>query len=378
MARGEGTRPLNRVDILYRVIKVSSQIRELSSVLEILMDHLIELLGAERGFIMLYNSDTGVLEFRTARNMTKGDLYASDFQVSRSIVFHCYEHGTSLLTSNAQTDSRFQEASSIRELGLRSVICAPLPSPEGPLGVLYVDNRARLGAFHKDDLTFLESFASQAAGVIDRANLQTQHDRVRELFGRYVASSVVDEILNHPGQALMAHRKRVTVMFSDLRGFSRVAEVTEPSILLGFLNDHFQVMTAIIYQHDGTVLSFMGDGLLAVFGAPLDIVQPEAQAVTAAQAMITSALERQIRIGVGLSTGEAVIGDLGTPEHRNYTVIGDVVNTAARLEKLTKAKGEAILTDQPTAHSSKQPFRSLGEVHLDGRSQPIEIFTPRS
>lgn len=368
--------PMDRVETLNRVVKVVNSVRDLDSVLEILMDHLIELFGAERGFIMLVDNESGALEFRTARNFTRQALYDSDFQVSRSIVFRCFGSGEALLTSNAQDDARFNDAVSIKEFGLRSVICAPLANEEGPIGVLYADNRARLGAFEEDDLSFLENFAGQASVVLSRARLQAESDRVRDLFSRYVAEPVVEQILARPDAALTAHRKRVTVMFSDLRGFSRISEQIGPTELLEFLNSHFEATTEIIHQHGGTLLSFMGDGLLAVFGAPLDLERQESQAIAAAREMVRDAMERKVRIGVGLATGEAVLGDLGTPRRREYTVLGDVVNTAARLEKLTKEKGESILCDEETYRCGGSRGESLGAAILDGKQSRVLIFAP--
>lgn len=367
---------MDRVETLNRVVKVVNSVRDLDSVLEILMDHLIELFGAERGFIMLVDNESGALEFRTARNFTRQALYDNEFQVSRSIVFRCFGSGEALLTSNAQDDARFGDAVSIKEFGLRSVICAPLMGEDGPIGVLYADNRARLGAFEDDDLHFLENFAGQAATVLSRASLQADRDRVRDLFSRYVAESVVEQILARPDAALAANRKRVTVMFSDLRGFSRISEQVQPAELLEFLNTHFEATTEIIHRHGGTLLSFMGDGLLAVFGAPLDLAAQEAKAIAAAREMVRDALERKVRIGVGLATGDAVLGDLGTTHRRDYTVIGDVVNTAARLEKLTKEKGEAVLCDEETYRCGGGDGEMLGRANLDGKQTPVLIFAP--
>ena len=239
------------------------------------MDCVIELFGAERGFIMLVDSESGALEFRTARNFSRQALYDNEFQVSRSIVFRSFGMGEPVLTSNAQADDRFSEAMSIKEYGLRSVMCAPLSAEDGPIGVIYADNRIRLGAFEDEDLSFLETFAAQASSVLVRARIAADRDRVQDLFSRYVSEPVVQQILARPDLALRANRKRVTVMFSDLRGFSRISEQKEPDELLEFLNEHFEATTEIILEHEGTLLSYMGDGLLAVFGAPLDLEEME-------------------------------------------------------------------------------------------------------
>ena len=369
--------PMDRVEILKRVVKVTHSVRDLDNVLEILMVHVIELFGAERGFIMLVDSNTGALEFRTARNFSKEDLYDTDFQVSRSIVFRSFGSGEMVLTSNAQDDDRFSDALSIKEYGLRSVMCAPLVDDDGSIGVIYADNRVRLGAFEEDDLSFLETFAAQASSVLVRARITADRDRVHDLFSRYVSEPVVQQILARPDLALTANRKRVTVMFSDLRGFSRISEELEPDQLLEFLNEHFEATTEIILEHGGTLLSYMGDGLLAVFGAPLDMERQEQSAILAAREMVQDAMERQIRIGVGIATGDAVLGDLGTTRRREYTVIGDVVNTAARLEKLTKEKGESVLCDAETYRcSGLDGGESLGQAALDGKQSAVEVVAP--
>lgn len=368
---------MDRVEILKRVVKVTHSVRDLDNVLEILMDHVIELFGAERGFIMLVDSNTGALEFRTARNFSKEDLYDTDFQVSRSIVFRSFGSGEMVLTSNAQDDDRFSDALSIKEYGLRSVMCAPLVDDDGSIGVIYADNRVRLGAFEEDDLSFLETFAAQASSVLVRARITADRDRVHDLFSRYVSEPVVQQILARPDLALTANRKRVTVMFSDLRGFSRISEELEPDQLLEFLNEHFEATTEIILEHGGTLLSYMGDGLLAVFGAPLDMERQEQSAILAAREMVQDAMERQIRIGVGIATGDAVLGDLGTTRRREYTVIGDVVNTAARLEKLTKEKGESVLCDAETYRcSGLDGGEFLGQAALDGKQSAVEVVAP--
>ena len=369
--------PMDRVEILKRVVKVTHSVRDLDNVLEILMVHVIELFGAERGFIMLVDSNTGALEFRTARNFSKEDLYDTDFQVSRSIVFRSFGSGEMVLTSNAQDDDRFSDALSIKEYGLRSVMCAPLVDDDGSIGVIYADNRVRLGAFEEDDLSFLETFAAQASSVLVRARITADRDRVHDLFSRYVSEPVVQQILARPDLALTANRKRVTVMFSDLRGFSRISEELEPDQLLEFLNEHFEATTEIILEHGGTLLSYMGDGLLAVFGAPLDMERQEQSAILAAREMVQDAMERQIRIGVGIATGDAVLADLGTTRRREYTVIGDVVNTAARLEKLTKEKGESVLCDAETYRcSGLDGGESLGQAALDGKQSAVEVVAP--
>ncbi|MBI3926179.1 MAG: GAF domain-containing protein [Armatimonadetes bacterium] len=369
--------PADRLQTLARVIRVVNSLSDLDAVLEVLMDHLIELLGAERGFIMLVDRETGALEFTTARNFTKENLYHEEFQVSRSIVFRVFGTRQPVLTSNAQADERFQAAPSIQEYGLRAVMCAPMIDVRGQaLGVLYVDNRLRLGAFEEEDMEFMGTFAHEAAAVLERTRLSQERNRIRELFGRYVSPAVVEQILARPGEALAAERRRVTVMFSDMRGFSSLAESTPPDRLLQILNEYYEDMAEIIFAYKGTLLSFLGDGLLAVFGAPLPLPGQESCAVSCAREMLRRVRERnRFRIGIGLATGDAVVGDLGTTRRREYTVIGDAVNTAARLEKLTKEKGFPLLMDEETWSSScLEGAIRLGRSHLSGKQRPVVVW----
>lgn len=366
--------PSDRLDTLFRVIRVVRSIPDLDSVLEVLMDHLLELLGAERGFIMLM--DEGLLAFRKARNFTKEDLFGDDFQVSRSIVYQVFHSGQAVLTSNAQEDERFQAAPSVQAFGLRAIMCAPIATASAKLGVLYVDNSMQMGAFEEEDRQFLQTFADQAATALERGRLADESRRVRELFSRYVSPHAVDEILARPSEALTAVRRRVTVMMSDLRGFSAMSERLPPDELLHQLNEYYEEMGEVIFSFDGTLLSFLGDGILAVFGAPLAAEGQEQRAIWCARQMVQRAWEsKKMRMGVGLATGEAVMGDLGSARQRVYTVIGDPVNTAARLEKLTKTKNHPVLCDTETYRGSGLADGwELGAAQLAGKTQAVTVW----
>ncbi len=369
--------PSDRLHILSRVIRIVRTLTGLEDILEVLMDHLIELLGAERGFIMLRDPNTNALRFTTARNFSKQNLYDEEYQVSRSIVYKVVQTKRPLLTSNAQQDARFQQATSIQAFGIRAVLCAPILDRSSEcIGVMYVDNRIRLGAFQEEDLEFLDTFAHQAASALENARLREEQKRIRNLFERYVSPQVVEEILTRPSSELIATRRRVTVMFIDIRSFSSLAEKTPPDELLKMLNGYYSELADIIFRHRGTVLSFLGDGLLAVFGAPLPLPQQETQAVVCAQRMIERIKERAVfKVGIGIATGEAVIGDLGTPHRREYTVIGDPVNIAARLEKLTKEKCLPILMDDATWKGSGMTGGiPLGTAYLTGKQNPVELW----
>lgn len=368
--------PVDRLKTLARVVHITAHLSDLTALQEILMDHLVELVGAERGFLMLVEPESGALEFCTARNFSKESLFESEFQVSRSIIFETFQRREPVLTSNAQTDERFLSSVSVQELGLRAVMCAPIVVEDDAIGVLYVDNRLRLGAFEPEDLEFLKTFADQAAASIHRARLTQEKNRLAQLFSRYVSPEVVGELLARPHDALTARRRRVTVMFLDLRGFSAMSEQMPPGELLQVLNDYYEGLLEVLFAYRGTILSFLGDGLLAVFGAPLPMECQEAKAIQCARNLIQLGESRGgLRFGVGMATGDAVVGDLGGSQRRDYTVVGDPVNTAARLEKLTKSKGVAVLVDDETYRSSGLTGgTNLGTELLAGKSNPVTLW----
>src|SRR6185436_13355402 len=194
-------------------------------------------------------------------------------------------------------------------------------------------------------------------------------------FAGTVSPQVLREILAGrivPGQA---DRKRACVLFSDIRGFTKRGEAMPPERLVAMLNRYFSVMSEVVHKHHGTVDKFIGDGLMAIFGAPQELERPERNALDAAQEMIerlaevNAELARQgeepLRIGIGLHSGEIVVGHIGSRERHNYTAIGDVVNVAARLEGLSKTVGHLIVCS-PT-------LVSLGEKPVAGHS-PQEIY----
>jgi class 3 adenylate cyclase len=185
-----------------------------------------------------------------------------------------------------------------------------------------------------------------------------------------------------PGQA---DRKRACVLFSDIRGFTKRGEGMQPERLVSMLNQYFSAMAEVVHKHHGTVDKFIGDGLMAFFGAPEPLASPERNAFEAAQEMllrlaeVNAELARQgedpLKIGIGLHSGEIVVGHIGSRERHNYTAIGDVVNVASRLEGLTKSAGAVIICSRTVAEALGFPpaLSSLGEKPIAGHS-PQEVF----
>ena len=209
---------------------------------------------------------------------------------------------------------------------------------------------------------------------------------LRAAFAQYVSRSLVERIVANPAAArLGGERREMTVMFSDIRGFSRIAESLPPEQLADFLNEYLTPMTAIVLERDGTLDKYIGDAVMAMWNAPVDVGDHAARACDAALAMQAALwpLNRAwaargkptIHIGVGINTGPMSVGNMGSEARFDYTVLGDAVNLAARLEPLTKEYGVDILCGEATAAAAKGfVFRELGRVRTKGKDQAARIF----
>jgi adenylate cyclase len=214
--------------------------------------------------------------------------------------------------------------------------------------------------------------------------------KVKQLFSRYVARNVYDQLLADPSRAkLGGTRRHMTVLFSDMRGFTAFTEKGKPEDIVSQLNDYFTRMVKVLFEHQGTLDKFVGDMVMALFGAPLDDEDHAEHAVQTALAMVRAldvlnaewqsfGLPR-LDIGIGINSGDMVAGNIGSEAIMSYTVIGDAVNLGARLESLNKEYGTRIIISESTRTLLKGQYdiRPLGSVTVKGRSQPVAIFEVR-
>jgi adenylate cyclase len=217
---------------------------------------------------------------------------------------------------------------------------------------------------------------------------QRERARVRSLFDRYVSSAAIDQMLSQPDSyALSGQRREMTIMFSDIRGFTSLSEQLTPDQVVEILNHYLGVMTEIVFKHEGAIDKFEGDAILAIWNAPLEVKDHPTKAIQCAIEMAHRLSEMQqewaatgqrvLRNGIGINTGMCFVGNIGSAQRMDYTVIGDTVNLAARLEALTKEVGVQILFTRETRDKLTEDIRSrfVASATVKGREKPVEIYT---
>jgi len=217
--------------------------------------------------------------------------------------------------------------------------------------------------------------------------------RVRFLFGRFVPEPVVDQLLAREDASggIAGVRQESTVLFCDLRGFTTFAESAEPELVIDVLNTYLGEMSDAILGHDGTVVSYLGDGIMAVFGSPVEREDHAVQALAAAEELLAVRLPRlnawlaerdlpPFRLGVGLNSGAVMSGTVGSERRMEYAAVGDTTNVAARLQAATKGTPHALFVSQTTwdrlDDQSRERLAPAGEQAVTGRGQPVAVYAP--
>jgi len=376
----DGARLLKLLSDVGRTLVGTQPIGE---VLDHVLDLAFESTQANRALLLLYDEATQQLVPRFARHR---GIAPGSTRISRAILDQVLDQRVSILAMNAQVDPRLDYSQSIKALDIRSLMCAPLWHEAEIIGILYVDN-PQSHRFTVADLDLFTAFSNYAAVAIAQGRLTSrirEETRRRERLERYHSPAVVDRILSGDTEVdapFVAQERDLTVLFADIVGFTTIAE-GRPQEVAVLLNAFFTRMADAIFQHEGTLDKFIGDSVLAVFGAPLELPNHALSAVRSAQSMerALKALNEErpdqtLQMRIAIHTGVALVGDIGSPKRREYTVLGDVVNTAARIEQSIAGAGQIVITRATRDRLGGQvATRALGEVQLRGRTERVEVF----
>ncbi|HHQ49708.1 MAG TPA: FHA domain-containing protein [Acidobacteria bacterium] len=376
-------------EVLAQVAKVLLQVEELHPVLEKVMDLVFAHLKVDRGFIVLYDEVGGEprLELWRARKLEDGE--EPEVPISRTILDMVTSKKVALLTHDAQADQRFEAGRSIRIHQIRSAMCVPLWHLDQVIGVIYVDSPLHVGSFSTGDLDLLTALANYAAIAIEQARLRERiksEQLVRQRLERYHSPAVIEAVLSGPEHGTPPVMSRETsILFADIVGFTSRCESLPPEEVSAFLNQFFSLAAEAIFQYGGTLDKFIGDAVMAFFGAPLPQPDHAERAVRAAIALSRALSEwnrersleglEPVEVRTAIHSGPVVVGDIGSATRVDYTGLGNTVNVAARLEEFVATPGLIVLgetTQAAVAHIF--PTEHLGNVQLKGLTRKIAAY----
>jgi adenylate cyclase len=406
-----------RLTLLLEISKAFTRVVTVDALLEKLLEFTFRLLDVDQGAILLL--DNAEAEISTAATLTGADLSLSDLRVARSrvrpgavehpvpmaLAHTALEERMALLSDNPETDGdkpNEEQASTLgasAASGSRSVICAPLLGGEGRvMGVLYVESGRELpstamrGDAHRvdeDDLEFLVALAGIGAVALENllfAERSRQDAVIRGNFERFFAPHLAARIAAAPGALRVGgERRQVAVLFTDIRGFTPLAARLTPDATARLLTEYFSEMAECVFKHGGTLDKFIGDAVMAQWGAPLSEPDDADRALDAALEMLRAVVrlnqrwEREgrpgLEVGLGLNYGEVFAGYLGSERRLEYTIIGDVVNTASRLCEV--AQGGELLVTPAVKAACTRPHALVphAPLSLPGRDGPLPVFS---
>ena len=376
--------------VLTKVAETLIAVRPVEEVLHQVMDIVFDHINADRGFLMLTDEHDPSKLIPMVIQHRKQGTDQGKITISKTIADKCIKERVSILTSDAMVDSRFTAGDSIRFHGIRSACCAPLWNKEEVIGIIFIDSLMLTNCFTLNDLDMLTALANYAAVAVERARLNQKivaEEKKRERLGRFLSPQVTNRILatsESQGMALgLPEVKDVSVLFADIVGFTSMSEKMSPSAVALLLNDYLGRMTDVIFKHEGTLDKYIGDAIMAVYGAPLDMDDHCVRAIRSAIEMRDRLNEfnaerkegPQLKIRIGINSGKAVAGEIGSINKKEYTVLGDTVNTASRLES-SVAKPMMIVVGENTYEAAKDQFefKSLGKATLKGKEREVAVY----
>ncbi|MDQ3280316.1 MAG: FHA domain-containing protein [Acidobacteriota bacterium] len=373
--------------VLVQVARAMLQSDDLNSLLNTVMDMVFKYLPVERGLIILFD-EAG----EPVPKLTKfiDGAEAQDIPISRTILKMVAEQQVALMTSNALEDARLLGGKSIAIHGIRSAMCVPLWNRNHVIGAMQVDSPIHIGHFTEEDLDLITALANFAAVAVERAQLAEkieQERKIRSKMERYHSPAVIDEIVKGAAAADGddVRTADVSILFADISGFTTVSETKKPEEVASFLSNFFSAAVDAIFAYGGTLDKFIGDAVMAFFGAPIPQDDHADRAIQAGLMLMERVnvwnAEREaaglppVRIRIGINSGPAVVGNVGTEKRVDYTVLGSSVNIASRLESGVAKPGQLVIS-QNTLERVIGSFTTepLGEFALKGLQQKMPVF----
>ncbi len=353
-------RDYERLRIGHELARAVGSELDLDKLLPKILDKAFELVGADRGVILLMD-DKAKLQPRYVK--TRSGKSDPNITLSNTVMNEVVNNKAAVLSSDATMDSRFNNAHSIIMQGIRSTMTLPLLHSTELLGIIHLDSLFTSNAFTEKDLQICTGMAAQAAIAIQNARLASRIEKeaqTRAQIGKLVPAAVVEQVLK--GELKIergGQQNEVTMLFSDIRGFTSMSHGKPAQEIVNTLNEYFEVMVDVLFKYGGTLDKFVGDEIIGLFGAPIRLDDAPFKAVACALAMLQGLAEfnrtraseglSSIDIGIGINTGNVITGSIGSTRALQYTAIGDPMNVASRLCNKAE-KGQIIVSEDTYRH----------------------------
>lgn len=351
--------------IIRDIDKIRDTIKDFDLMIKSVLNETVKFIDAEVAFFILHDGEKVSMQF-AGKSEHSGII----------------KKNKKVITEFAEESLEKGELIHKRELSpeLNNGIAVPIILEEDKQGIIGVLN-SREQQFTRYDKDIMLLISAQ----IDSAIFEDfEKKQIKNIFKRYVAEEVMEEMLKNPDAYLKTIKQEITVLFSDLRGFTSMSEKLKAEDVVDILNEHFEVMTEIILKHKGTLDKFVGDEIMAVFGAPIYYEGHALRAVKVAlemqeaQKKLTRKWKKKynvdVEIGIGINTGEAIIGNIGSKDRMDYTAIGDTVNVGARL--CSKADGGQTIISSRAYEEVRKSVRvnKLEALELKGKAKPQQVY----
>lgn len=366
------------INLLYRISEDMSACLDMRVIAELVLKEARNIIESTQGSVLLVDPESKQLTTLAQFGEVPSPL--SNLSIDRGILGYVLSTGVAEVINDIEHDSRLTQSDRFN----KALICSPLKRRNEVFGMIWIGHAEPID-YRAADLKLLTALASQAANAMENArlhNYQLQEQRIKSNLERYMSPQLVKAIIDNKEESLLkTGKKELVMLFSDIRDFTAQCEMLEPETMVEYLNIYFTHMVDVIFGYGGTVNKFVGDMIVCMFGAPAPLEESEKKAIETAIAMQECLqsipvpwIRDNFKTGIGISSGEVVVGNIGARQHVDYTAIGDKVNTGSRLQAI--AKGGQILVDRTIYDRTIDQFnfKEVGLVNVKGKAQTVEVF----
>jgi len=370
----------NQLSILYEMSSVLNTIMNVDELFKLALEFIKKGVKCDRGYVLMREHGEIKCKYKSDPRDT--------LVISRTIANKVMNDQIGIITLDAGEDDRFESSKSISEFSITSTMCVPVWIKEKAVGLLYLDNSISHRRFQEEDLHFLTAFASQLSLSLEKIHfIETikNEEKVRNQLNRYLSPDVVKTMLNNPEKTrLGGERTEVVVLFADIRNFTHLSQTIPVDLLVNIINEYFSCLVSIVFKHKGTIDKFIGDEIMAVFGAPISYKDNELRAVNTAVCIQKKMTELrkdwhikfgvEFLIGIGISSGLVIAGNVGSEERMDYTIMGNPVNFASRICDI--APGDEIWVSEEVTRKCRNRINTdeLEPVSIKGFDKPVSLF----